>query len=226
MTSCVILQPSYVPWLGTFQLMAEADVYVHYDDVNFDAGGWRNRNLLKGPNGLFWITIPVSLPKGRRGTMIKDARINEESWVGSHLRSVGRAYSKAPHIDWVQGWLTPALQRQVGSLCDVTVPMLELCADKMGLSTRFLRSSELGVLPRERNLRLIEICRQVGANLYLSGPSARSYLDLDLFSRHDIEVQFVVYRDFVYPQLHGEFMANVSVLDAFAMLGPDASRLL
>lgn len=226
MTTCVILQPSYVPWPGVFQLISVADVFVHLDDVQFDKGGWRHRNYLKGPNGVFWLTIPVRRPHGTRQTLVKDVEVAGREWRQTHLKSVAQSYAKAPHVDWLMDWFRPAMERHDHSgLVEITIPLIETLTKVLGLQSHFVRSSSLHT-DRNRNMRLIEICRQVDSNRYISGPSARSYLNVDLFAAHGIEVDFVRYRTFDYHQLHGEFTAKVSILDALAMLGPETGQIL
>ena len=225
--TCVILQPSYLPWRGVFDQIRRADVYVHYDDVQYDKNGWRNRNRIKGPNGPFWLTIPVTLPSGSAATRLDAVRIAERSgWARKHWASIESSYRSAPHFEELRGWLAPRYAVDAVRLVDVTIPLLEECARQLGLvETEFVRSSELGA-DGERSARLVEICRRVGADRYLSGPSARDYLDVSQFDAAGIDVEFVTYRYAPYAQIHGDYDPQVSIVDTLAMLGPDAARAL
>jgi hypothetical protein len=226
--TCVILQPSYVPWRGVFDQIRQADVYVHYDDVQYDKNGWRNRNRVKGPNGSFWITIPVTLPSGNKATRLDDALISyRQAWQQKHWAAIRGSYRRAPHLDWLAAWLEPQLARTPERLVDFTIPLLEECAERLGLgATEFVRASSLAA-SGDRTGRLVEICREVGADRYLSGPAARDYLDADAFRRAGIDVEYASYDHLgPYPQLHGDYDPQVSIVDAFAMLGPATAGVI
>jgi len=225
LTTCAIIQPSYLPWLGLFELISKVDYFVHYDDVQFDKRGWRHRNLVKGPNGLEWLTIPVHLPSGSHGTLIRDAQIAKKDWGRTHLNLIRDRYKLAPFVDWAIEWLTPMLSGDYELITDVTIPLLEICSSKLKLKPNWVKSSTLNVVD-ERNLKLIKICKILGAQKYISGPSASSYLDVELFNEHGIEVNFFNYKKFSYPQLYGNFEAKVSVVDLFVMLGKNSYTLL
>ncbi len=225
--TCVILQPSYVPWRGVFDQVRRADVYVHYDDVQYDKNGWRNRNRLKGANGAFWITVPVKLPAGNCATRLDEALVGYgQPWREKHRAAFESSYRRAPHAAWALDVVGPHWERTPERLVDLTIPLLEDCARALGLrDTEFVRASGLGV-SGERTERLVAICRAVGADRYLSGPAARAYLDESLFAAAGIGVSFIEYDYAPYPQLHGAFEPQVSILDALAMLGPDAAGVL
>lgn len=222
MTRCVILQPSYIPWVGVFELMSRADIYIHYDDVQYDKNGWRNRNRLKFPESARWLSIPVSLPQGSLKTAINEVEISDSSWELRHKRLIIESLGQAPHFCDVAEEILPALYH-AEHLVDVTIPLLELMAELFGLQVRFFRSSELSV-SETRTSRLVNLCQQVGASSYLSGPSAQEYLDEGLFEAKGIDVEWMDYRCEPYPQLHGRFNPNVSAIDAVANIGCLAMR--
>jgi hypothetical protein len=217
MTTCVILQPSYVPWLGVFQLMAQADVYVHYDDVQYDKNGWRNRNTLKTAEGKRWMTIPVSLPKGKLSTPLNQTMVHDSSWEQRHKQMILNALDGAPHLSDVVEQVFPVMVHSE-LLLDVTIPLLEHIANLLGLQTKFLRSSDLSVSGRGTD-RLVTLCERIEATNYLTGPSARDYLDESQFHARGLTVEWMNYSIDPYSQLHGEFDAHVSVLDALANVG-------
>lgn len=219
--TCVVLQPSYLPWRGYFHQIAQADVFVFYDDVQYDARGWRNRNRIKGPHGPQWLTVPV-LHKGHqaRGTPIDAVRIVPGSpWPRKHWRAIEQAYRRAPHFaahrDLVAGLFAdpPAL------LADLTIATTVALARALGLGrTEFLRSSQLGVAGG-RSERLAAIARAVGAERYLSGPSAADYLDLAPFDAAGVAVEFMSYDYPPYEQLHPPYDPQVSIVDPLFTLG-------
>ena len=223
----MILQPSYVPWRGVFDQIRQADVYVHYDDVQYDKNGWRNRNRIKGPNGSFWLTIPVTLPDGNKATRLDAALIAyTQTWREKHWAAIRGSYRRAPEFAALEAWLRPYYDAQPERLIDFTIPLLEECARRLGLvETEFVRSSTLGA-GGDRSQRLVAICREVGADRYVSGPSARSYLDVAAFAAAGIDVEFAGYDYAPYAQLHGDYDPHVSIVDAFAMLGPRTAEAI
>ena len=221
--NCVILQPSYIPWRGFFDLVAQADVFVFYDDVQYDKHGWRNRNRIKTPTGTQWLTIPV-LHRGNveDGVEIREVRTDGRTkWARKHWQSVRQNYAKAPHFARYAPMIEQLYDGAGEGLCDFTIASTIALAREIGIAhTRFFRSSELGVVGA-RTTRLVEIVKKVCATRYLSGPSASAYLVESEFSEAGIELAYAVYDYPEYPQLHGAYDAAVSILDTLFMLGPE-----
>lgn len=220
MRRCVILQPSYFPWLGVFQLISRADVYIHLDTVNFDQNGWRNRNRLRFADTVRWLTVPVSLPKGRLRTPLPEVLIADDAWHKKHRVQMEYSLGSAPHFSELEKFAFPLLT-PARNLLDVTVPALEAAAQLVGLTTEFRRASEFGEV-EGRTARLVSLCQQVGATHYLSGPSARNYLNELEFEKVGIEVEWMQYDTQRYPQVGpADFVPGLSVLDALANVGAD-----
>jgi len=226
--NCVILQPSYIPWRGYFDQIYRADVFVFYDDVQYDKHGWRNRNRIKNHQGGQWLTIPVH----SRGVVIESIPINqvgiawEQSWAEKHWRAIQQAYYKAPYFNLYAAWLEEVYQRRPERLADFTIPMTIEIAQKLGICrTRFLRSSELNASGQKTD-RLIEILSGLGATRYISGPSARDYIENEKFETAGISLQYMQYNYPEYPQLYPPFDPNVTILDLLFMAGPEAPRYI
>jgi hypothetical protein len=222
MTTCVVLQPSYIPWIGVFQLMAKADVYIHYDNVQYDKRGWRNRNRLRFAGGSQWISIPVSLPNVSHSTLIGDVRIADSTWPNRHLVLIRQALGSADHFSALAEEILPEL-RDSDLLINVTIPLLEYIAQLLNVRAVFRRSSEF-LVAGNGSERLVQLCQEVGASVYLTGPAARNYLDESLFSDNGIRVEWMQYTIQPYRQLHGSFDPYVSVLDPIANLGIAGAR--
>ena len=224
---CVILQPSYVPWRGYFDLIHRADVFVFYDDVQYDKHGWRNRNRIKTPEGPRWLTIPVKAHGAvRQGIPILAIETADDSWPAKHFDALARSYATAPYFDRYRPWLEKTYASPPHLLADFTIATtIELAAMLGFTSTRFLRSSELHAEGR-KTARLIEILRTVGATHYLSGPSAKDYIEEEQFSAAGIELEWMTYDYPEYPQLHPPFDPHVSVLDLLFMTGHDAAKYI
>lgn len=225
---CVILQPSYVPWRGYFDQIRRADVFVFYDDVQYDKHGWRNRNQIKTKQGKQWLTIPV-IAKGAvsDGVPIRDVRIAPNSgWADKHYKSLKQSYGKAPFFAQYEPLLSQVYSRKDELLAELTIASTILLARALGIEhTRFVRSSELGVEGTKTG-RLVAICQKVGANHYISGPSAKDYIEPELFSAANIELEYMSYDYPEYPQLHPPYDPAVSILDLLFMTGPDALAYL
>jgi len=220
-----VLQPSYLPWLGAFEQMARADVFVFYDDVQYDKNGWRNRNRIRthGEPGWSWLTLPVKLPHAFAplGEVNVDPRA---PWGRKHRRALELAYASAPYRSELERF-TPLFEMQTTSLVEIAIASTQAIAGALGLVPTFLRSSELGI-GGDRNLRLLEICKALGATDYYSGKAAEEYLDVGIFAEAGIHVAF---QEFVHPeyeQCHKPFISHLSTLDALLCIGPARTRAL
>jgi hypothetical protein len=224
---CVIVQPSYMPWRGHFDLVRQADVFVFYDDVQYDKHGWRNRNRVKTPNGVEWLTIPVHGRGATQGLRTADVRIDSVApWPRKHFATLRQLYARAPHFDEYRPWLERLYASPPAMLADFTVATTIELAAMLGItSTRFLRSSELGIEGRKTD-RLLAILQRLGADEYLSGPSARHYIEPERFAAAGIALHYVEYDYPEYPQLYPPFEPHVSVLDLLFMTGMEAPRYI
>lgn len=220
-TTLVVLQPGYLPWLGFFDQLRRADVFVYYDDVQYDRNGWRNRNRIKTQHGPIWLTVPVR-HSGRGMPKILDVEIDARtSWARKHVASIRQAYARAPFLATYMPALEELLHRKWERLVDLDVACTGLMAEWFGLRRRIERSSTLEV-GGDRSERLVNLCRRLGASKYVSGDSARSYLDVPLFEQHGIRVEWQEYVHPVYPQLHGGFVSHLSALDLLLNCGDRA----
>ncbi len=226
--NCVILQPSYIPWRGYFHQVQKADVFVFLDDVQFDKRGWRNRNRIKTPQGGKWLTIPVH-SKGHQieHTPIHQIEIcRDEDWGRKHWLILQQHYGKAPHFRCYRELLGRFYSRRDVLLADFTIDLTIQIAGELGLqNTRFLRSSTLGVTGVKTD-RLLNVLAKVNATHYISGPSARDYIEADKFAAAGITLEFMTYDYPEYPQLYPPFDPQVSILDLLFMTGPDAPRFI
>jgi WbqC-like protein len=224
-TTVAVLQPGYLPWLGFFDQIMRADVFVFYDDVQFDKNGWRNRNRIKSTNGPIWLTVPVRIASLNQ--KINETEIdNRQPWVRKHLGSIKQNYSRAPYL---QRYL-PALEellvgRKWERLLDLDMEVVMLLCRWLNLERRFFYSSQLNI-HGERSERLLNLCLHFGARRYLSGNAAQSYLDVELFGRHGIEVEWQNYQHPNYAQQHGEFIPFLSTLDLVLNCGPESASIL
>ena len=215
----VILQPGYLPWLGFFDQMNWADVFVVYDDVQYTKNDWRNRNRIKGPNGPQWLTVPVHYQMGDR---IKDVAVPQDKrWVKSHLKSLQFAYSKAKFFDEYFRQIKDLIESSYERLIDLDMALIEYLNNVLGIKTQILYSSQLNT-QGHKSERLVDICLECGATQYLTGDAAKDYLNLKLFKDNGIDVNFHNYKHPVYPQLFGEFIPFLSVVDLLFNCGSES----
>ncbi len=225
----VILQPSYIPWRGYFDQINRSDLFVFYDDVQYDKRGWRNRNRIKTSTGPIWLSIPVF----NRGAQTEHININaikivwDRPWNQEHWNSIRLAYSKAPFFSKYAGMVEEFYSRKPEMLADFTIDTTIQLARELGINhTQFMRSSEIQGVEGAKTDRLVSILKKVGATHYISGPSARDYIENEKFEEAGITLEYMEYDYPEYPQLYPPFDTQVSILDTLFMLGGDALKSL
>lgn len=221
-----IVQSNYIPWKGYFDLIRRSDVFVLFDDVQYTRRDWRNRNRIKTPEGLKWLTIPVEV-KGKYTQEIREVKIADPNWRVEHWNSLRHAYAKSRFFKDYSEQIE-ALFRGAQSvwLSEVNRYFIEGICEILRISAEFRWSWEF---PRHdgKSERLFGICRELDSTCYLSGPAAKSYLDLELFDKSGISVEWMDYSGYPeYPQLYDAFEHGVTVLDLIFNTGPEAGRYL
>ena len=222
-----ILQPGYLPWLGFFEQMLRSQLFVLYDDVQYDKHGWRNRNRVKGPQGPIWLTVPVRL-KGLNKPNIHKVLIDpaQPRWAQKHCATLRQLYGKAPFFAEYYPSLEETLLRPWEKLLDLDLTLIRLIAGWLGLTTEIVLSSTLGCDAEDPTARLVQICQQVGADIFYEGRSGRNYLDLPQFAAASLQVVFQDYQCQRYPQLYGEFIPYLSIVDLLFNCGPESLAYL
>lgn len=221
-----IIQSSYIPWKGYFDIIRSVDHFVLFDDAQYTRRDWRNRNQIKTPRGLAWLTIPVK-SKGLYTAPIRAIETESADWPRTHWAAICRNYGRAPHFERVGA----AIEQLFIScthcrLSDVNRLFIDGLCGLLGIRTPISWSWEYALVPG-RSERLLGICQQLGAERYLSGPSASSYLDEDLFRRAGVRIEYANYEGYPeYPQLYPPFESRVSVIDLLLNVGPDAAAYL
>jgi hypothetical protein len=219
-----IIQSNYIPWKGYFDVINLADEFFLYDTVQYTTDDWRNRNRIKTPRGPQWLTIPV---KRRFGQLIVDVEVSDPSWAKRHWKTLLQNYAKAPcfsdYRDRMEGLYLESDQTHLSAINE---RFIRAIADLLGIATLISPAPPTDPdAPPTR--RLVEICRQSGAAVYLTGPAARAYLDERDFADAGIRVEYMDYSGYPeYPQLFPPFDHRVSVLDLLFNAGPDAPRYM
>lgn len=224
--SVAIVQSSYIPWKGYFDLIRSVDEFILFDDMQFTRRDWRNRNRIKSPSGPIWLTIPVQV-KGRYYQRIDETKTAEANWASRHWQTIQRCYRRAPHFARYEPIFEELyLGRQEEFLSRINYRFIKAICELLGISTLITWSTDYSSAPG-KTARLVHLCRQVGARHYLSGPSARAYLEPTLFEEAGLTLSFADYGGYPeYRQLYPPFDHNVSIIDLLFNEGPESSQFL
>ena len=217
-----IIQSCYLPWKGYFDIINDVDLFVFLDDVQYTARDWRNRNSIKTRQGLLWLTVPVGTKRNR---LIQDVTINQHEWQNKHYKSIKHHYGKATHYQHIEPLMQRIYAEHVwGNLSELNQFITrEIAQHFLGIDTEFINAASLHVSGK-KTARLIEICKITGITHYVSGPSARDYIDPSLFKKAEIGMEFKEYSGYpTYQQLYPPFAHHVSILDLLAQTGADAA---
>lgn len=224
MKKIAILQSNYIPWKGYFDLIASVDEFILYDDMQFTKNDWRNRNKIKTPKGLEWLSIPVGSDIRRR---IRDVQLPNNGWQQKHLKTLEINYGRSAFFEEIFNLLQPIyLNQQIGTLSVLNRALIQSVCDYLNITTKISYSWDY-TLGEGKTERLVSLCQQAGATKYISGPAAKDYLDEAMFNKQNIQVSWFDYSGYqAYPQLWGAFEHGVSVLDLMFNCGEQSNQYL
>jgi WbqC-like protein len=215
----------FFPWVGLFEQIRLADVFVHYDDVQLPQGrSFTTRVQVKGPNGVHWLTMPVKR-ESQHPNINATCANDEESWRQSHLKTLHHLYAKAPHVREMLAIVEQAYAMGTSNVAELNIAAIENIADYFEIACEFRRSSSMAI-PGKSTERLLAITKQLSGTVYITGHGARNYLDHELFEKSSVRVEYMKYNQTEYKQLHGDFTPFVSVIDLIANEGKDGRRLI
>lgn len=220
-----ILQPSYLPWLGYFEQIYQSDLFVFYDDAQYEKGSWRNRNRIKTPHGIQWLTIPV-LTKGKGFVPINEIEIKQNGWQDKHIKSIRQNYVKSPFFDKYSESLFSIISHNWHLLADINIEIIKWICEVLGLHTNFMRSSDLHANVGRGNNRLINIIKELDCDVFYEGCAGKNYIDKSQFAAEGISVVYQNYKHPVYDQLYGEFLPYLSIIDLLYNHGPASLSIL
>ncbi|MFQ6083739.1 MAG: WbqC family protein [Candidatus Aminicenantia bacterium] len=219
-----IHQPQYLPWLGYFDKIDRSDIFVFLDNVQFKKNEWQNRNRIKTAQKWQWITVPVVHKFPQK---IFEVKIdNKIPWSKKHLHTLITNYSKALFFKEYIEFFEQTYAQDWQYLVDINIHIVRYLVKALGIfNKKFIRASKYK-LKEGSTARLIDICKQVGGDVYLSGKDGAKYLDLAKFEKEDIKVIFQDYKHPLYPQLYGTFEPYMSVIDLLFNCGPESLSIL
>ncbi len=223
--SCVIMQPTFLPWLGYFALIDQADIFVFLDDVQFSKQSWQSRNRISGPNGPILISLPIARKPSK--PLIRDVRLADRfdlAGLVPHLESI---LGRAPYWGTVERLMRRVLAGPLLGLAELNIALIRALAAEVGISADFQRSSTLEVRSGDKAERLFDICTLFGATTYLSPLGALDYLrEGNTFSEYGTRLRFQGFQHPSYPQRRTGFQSHMSIIDAIAFVGPEETLRL
>lgn len=214
------------PWVGLLEQVRLADVFVHYDDVQFSKGSFVNRVQLKFPEGCRWMTVP--LKDFHFGQRIDELQPNDaRDWRRQHIVMLSRSLDGTPYKDDAIGLAEEIYKGRYADIGELSRASLMILAKYFNLTSgrRFVDVRELDIQGSSTN-RVLAVVERLGGNVYITGHGARKYLDHAAFEHAGVEVRYMQYRCLPYPQLHGEFTPYVSALDLVANCGRDGAHYI
>jgi len=216
--TAAIMQPTYLPYLGYFHLIAASDVFVFLDDVQFARRSWQQRNRIWGAAGEVMLSVPVQ--KADRDAAISEILLSDaEPWREKHLNSIRHTYAKRPFFGEGMAFLEAQFAQASAGLGDLNCGLIEAAARKLGLESEFVRASTLSA-PGHRSDHLLAICRAVGATDYLSPMGSHDYMEDDgVFAAAAFPVRFQSFVEIAYPQGREPFTPYMAFIDAVMNLG-------
>ena len=218
-------QPVYLPWLGLFHKIALADQFVSFNKVQYLPKDYNNRNLIKTNTGSQWLTVPVK-KKGFLDSTIYDLEIDNKSpWQRKHLKSIKLAYGKSPYFHTLIDFLEDVYNRDWTHLVALNEYMLKFFLDYLAINVDFLLASDYNFTGTKSDL-VLNMCQELQCSHYIFGSQGKNYANEQSFLSNSISISFQDYIHPVYPQLHGDFIPNLSIIDLIANCGPDSFQIL
>lgn len=219
-----ILQSNYIPWKGYFDIIAKSDVFVIYDEVQYTKNDWRNRNIIKNHNGLQWLTIAVR--QDSLDQKICNTQVFKSNWTKKHIKTLQVNYAKAPYFNEYKDIVFAVYENVTNNLSEINTEFIKAICMMLEIDTKIIDSSTLN-LKGDKQERLINACKMLKSDTYLSGPAAKSYLDEDIFAMNNINIEWMEYSNYKeYNQLFPPFEHGVSILDLIFNEGPNARKFL
>ena len=219
MKKIAIVQSNYIPWKGYFHIIQKVDHFVFLDTAQYTTRDWRNRNQIKTPEGLKWLTIPTN---GTQSMKINEVKIdNSTDWRRKHLKSLEKSYGKCKYLNkYFELFHNILMKKNWENLSDLNQLLIKEISRMLSINTIFSDSRELELM-EGKNEKIISIIQQLNGDHYITGPSARYYIDHELFQKNNIKLEYMDYSNYpVYSQPWGMFTYNVSVLDLLFCEGP------
>lgn len=220
-----VLQPSYLPWLGFFDQMAQVDAFVFLDDVQYTRRDWRNRNRIRTKNDWAWLTVPVIQKDKYRQPLLETRIDNSVNWRRKHLQAILHNYARSPYFALYFPYFESIYNKEWDYLADLCYETIHYLGEALNIHTPLLKSSELNA-GGVKDEKIIAICKKLNATHYLTGDKARGYLSAEVFLEQGIVLEYHEYAHPEYPQQYPGFVPYLSVVDVLFNLGEKSRELM
>jgi hypothetical protein len=218
-----LIQSNYIPWRGYFDFIDNVDLFIFHDDLQYTKKDWRNRNIIKTSSGKKWLTVPVNYTHVNQ--LIKDTPIDyNQDWLTSHIRRFTEFYKKSPYFSDAIYFLESLENIRFNSISNLNRELIKNISEYLNIKTPIEVSWSYS-LHGTKTDRIIELLKKTGATEYLSGSNADIYLNKELFIKNNIQLEYKSYSYKSYPQLWGDFIGEVTILDLIANCGKDSREL-
>ncbi|HEY3249786.1 MAG TPA: WbqC family protein [Ignavibacteria bacterium] len=222
---CTVHQPNYLPYLGFFEKAYRSDVFILYDTTQFKKNDWQNRNKICTPKGWEWITVPVVHEFGLK---IMETKINNpQNALTKNWRTIQTIYGRAPYFRMYSSILEEIYSTKYEKINELNCSLITTIAVFLGLKTKFVRSSELPAIESKSTQALIDLCKLVNADTYISGSEGINYIDMDLWNSSGLKLLFQKYEHPVYKQFNNPvFQSHMNVLDLLFNSGNESLGIM
>ena len=219
-------QPLYLPYLAHFAKIAQSDIFVLLDSVEFSRSHWFSRNRIRTSDGSQWLTVPT-LTKGKSKQFIKDVKIdNTKKWKRTHLKAIELSYCKAPCFDIYHDFLVETYNKNWNYLIELNEYLLRYFLKMLGIKINIVKLSEIGKIEGKKSSLMLNLCKKMNADVFIFGKTGKEYVNESDFKSSNIKVIFQNYIHPTYPQIHGNFIPNMSIIDLLFNCGPKSFEIL
>jgi hypothetical protein len=227
MKKIAIAQSNYIPWKGYFDTIAYVDEFILYDCVQYTRRDWRNRNKIYTKEGIKWLSIPVEV-KGKYHQKINETLISDNKWGPKHWCTIENSYGKSAYFKkYKDVFCDYYLNNLETNLSKINFDLIKIINNILGINTKISFSTDYEKLETNKTERLLSICKNAGGDVYVSGPAAQSYFDLNVARNYNIAIEWANFSNYAeYTQLHKPFENSVTILDMIFNLGPNARNYL
>ena len=207
------MQPTYLPWIGYFQLISKVDVFIFLDDVQFDKRSWQQRNIINNKGKKLYLTVPI-LSKGKFHQKINETVISDEqNWKKKHLSSIKNIYSKSNFFEEIYSNIQNIFDKDIRLISELNIQLIKSFVNYLGIKTKFINSSKIKT-SGEKEFKIINILRELKSNHYISPPGSVSYISKDNFLKNQIKLEFIDYKlDNYYYPYNNFYLENMSIID-------------
>lgn len=221
---CAIQQPTFLPWLGYFEMISRVDLFVFLDNAQLTKRDWGVRNKIKNERGIHYLTVPIKKSKIINKLFATEALINyEQNFSSNHLKTIQFAYGKAPYFEEVYPFVVECFKSKIKVISEFNILVIKKISAKIGITTETIKSSQITSITGKKDDLLVSICKAVKADTYLSAEGSQDYIERNnpggAFSSNAIKLYYRRYTHPSYPQLFGEFITHLCILDLLFNVG-------